>query len=463
MNLNELAIIVPLKADETEWVEILSDFEKFDMFSEIIFVIQNDIKDLLRVIKQKNLQTRVKIIYSNPGRAEQLNEGAKNTNKPYLWFLHADSRISENVVNKIKSFKPEIFSFYFFNLKFNSGSFLMNINNIGVWLRSNILSLPFGDQSFLLSQSLFNNLGNFPETLPYGEDHVFVWRAKLLNVKLQCLHSFINTSARKYEQYGWGKTTLTHLYLTLKQALPFFKQYLKVKLRLSQSGAIAIFVKTIGFSPVKTRLAQSIGKFWAEVFYSESVNVTQSKIRLIQNTQLEAYWAVAEKEALSENYWAQFKNISQGDGGLGDRLNLVYKSLLKKHGFTILIGADSPHINVGYILKTIRILILNPNSFVIGKCMDGGFYLFAGNKPVPKDIWCSINYSSETTASELEIKLKSLGSVFEIENSFDVDTFDDLKKLEQYYTNLEVNLIEKKIKELTSEIILQNNQKEFFV
>jgi hypothetical protein len=47
------------------------------------------------------------------------------------------------------------------------------------------------------------------------------------------------------------------------------------------SGAIAIFVKTPGVSPVKTRLAANLGQENAEAFHLASSRAVESIVRLL--------------------------------------------------------------------------------------------------------------------------------------------------------------------------------------
>ena len=67
---------------------------------------------------------------------------------------------------------------------------------------------------------MFFSLGGFPEDAPYGEDHLLAWRAHQQGVPLRCTGARLRTSARKYGERGWLRTTARHVYLTYRQALP---------------------------------------------------------------------------------------------------------------------------------------------------------------------------------------------------------------------------------------------------
>lgn len=199
---------------------------------------------------------------------------------------------------------------------------------------------------------------------------------------------------------------------------------------MTTSGALVIFVKTPGCSPIKTRLAKSIGESLAEEFYARCLTATAAYVRDVQKKLpgLKIYWAVAETEGLSSPLWSEFSVISQGEGNLGDRLSNVYQEILKRHGFACFVGADSPHARseliVQGILETIRYL---NEKFVMGETCDGGFYFFGGSIPVSEALWKSVEYSTSHTANDLREQLRSLGSVVNIETDFDIDTVEDMK------------------------------------
>lgn len=108
--------------------------------------------------------------------------------------------------------------------------------------------------------------------------------------------------------------------------------------------AVAIFVKTSGLSPVKTRLA--VGGMGAEAateFHRLAAASVAGVARACRDD-VAPYWAVAEREALAAPAWRGFPAIWQGEGGLGARLDRIYATLLQRHGRVLLIGADAPQI-----------------------------------------------------------------------------------------------------------------------
>lgn len=221
--LQQTSIIIPFAPDDMAWKELLGDLKSLPENTEIILVVANekskqDAHDFLPA-------TKVNVISAAMGRATQMNAGAKAAKNPCLWFLHADSRVDGKCLKALDNFDSSKKSLGYFGLRFqNDGPRRMSINRFGVWFRSRFLGIPFGDQGFVISKSSFEMLGAYREDLSSGEDHAFVWKARNKGIQLKYLKASIQTSARKYMKYGWGKTTRMHLRETWRQARQFSKQ-----------------------------------------------------------------------------------------------------------------------------------------------------------------------------------------------------------------------------------------------
>ncbi len=216
-------MIIPVGNKDESWKSLLPDLRSLDHDDEIIFVFQNNTKsDCESEVSRFKIVATCRWIQSSPGRAKQLNLGAKEAKNESLFFLHCDSRLStlgiKNLKMAIVKYSSQIL---FFNLRFlNDGSKLMSLNEIGGWIRSRVLRLPFGDQGFCLSKRTFLTLGGFDEVVSYGEDHLFIWKAHQKGIPIHCVGNGLKTSSRKYALRGWSQTTSRHIVLTFRQALP---------------------------------------------------------------------------------------------------------------------------------------------------------------------------------------------------------------------------------------------------
>ncbi|HEC00418.1 MAG TPA: glycosyl transferase family 2 [Sphingomonadales bacterium] len=220
MTLAAVSIIIPLGPDEDQLAPLLADLAALAPEAEVILVSCTNPVACAPHIRQ---------IIAKQGRASQQNAGAEAASRDFLWFLHADSRLSQRGVDALaEALKIAPAALHYFHLKFrDDGPRGMGLNEWGARFRSEILGVPFGDQGFCLSVENFNHIGRFPEDVAYGEDHLLVWHARQAGVKLRCVGAALETSARKYSAHGWGALTLKYQYYWVRQALPELWQLIR--------------------------------------------------------------------------------------------------------------------------------------------------------------------------------------------------------------------------------------------
>ena len=192
--------------------------------------------------------------------------------------------------------------------------------------------------------------------------------------------------------------------------------------------AVAIFAKTPGLTPAKTRLAIGAGHATADAFYRRALDVTEAVAcaAMTADAALVPYWAVAERKAIGRTCWSGFPQLWQGDGDLGARLARVYECLLEQHAAVLLIGTDSPLLLPRHLVRAHEALVNDDRDFVMGRALDGGFYLLGGRAPMARTMWTTVSYSESSTADQLLAKLEAVGSVGQLPPLPDVDTLEDL-------------------------------------
>ncbi len=167
-----------------------------------------------------------RVIASDVGRAIQQNAGAHEARNDWLWFLHADSQLTEETLSALAKFiAADIDRLGYFDLEFiNDGPSLMFVNTIGAWLRSHLFDMPFGDQGLVMPRRTFSRLGGFDASVTCGEDHELIWRARHNNIAVKAVDAALLTSARRYAQQGWWKTTRWSVAETWRQARRFSRR-----------------------------------------------------------------------------------------------------------------------------------------------------------------------------------------------------------------------------------------------
>jgi len=196
------------------------------------------------------------------------------------------------------------------------------------------------------------------------------------------------------------------------------------------SGALAIFVKTPGHSPIKTRLAAGIGERAAVAWYAAAAAATASVAKQFSLAcAATVYWAVAEAQALDDLHWAALPVLSQGTGGLGQRMAAVHTELVARHGRGILIGADAPQLAATDLLRAEQWLCAAEPRLVLGPASDGGFWLIGANRALPLADWTAVEYSQAGTACEFRQRMQRHGDWLELRELADVDHADDVPEV----------------------------------
>lgn len=194
------------------------------------------------------------------------------------------------------------------------------------------------------------------------------------------------------------------------------------------SGAIAIFVKTPGLSPVKTRLATGIGTAAAERWYLAAAHVVAEAATTAATAQQSVvYWAVAEAEPHALTQWPLLQVLMQGMGTLGARMAAVHRALVERHGFALLLGADTPQLDDTEMGAVLQWLSAPAPRAAIGPATDGGFWMFGSNRVVAESLWTSLAYSHADTCKNFQQALVNCGFEWRVSNVLtDVDKATDL-------------------------------------
>ncbi|MGH7825768.1 MAG: TIGR04283 family arsenosugar biosynthesis glycosyltransferase [Candidatus Binatia bacterium] len=157
------------------------------------------------------------LLASRPGRALQMNQGARRASGDVLLFLHADTRLPLSAFDDIRAALKNPRSVGGrFDVKLDNDRWLFRIVGVMISLRSRLSRVATGDQGIFVRREVFERIGGYPE-VPFMEDIAFS-RALKRTGRVACLRSRVITSARRWEMEGVGRTimkmwTLKSLYL----------------------------------------------------------------------------------------------------------------------------------------------------------------------------------------------------------------------------------------------------------
>ncbi len=208
---------------------------------------------------------------------------------------------------------------------------------------------------------------------------------------------------------------------------------------MTEQGCICVFAKLPVPGRVKTRLVPSLGSRGAAELAKVFLQDTWASVSALP-------WAkpvlASTGKDLPDCLPSQAEVWLQGDGDLGARLENISHRALCDHAYVIAIGADSPGLPAKY-LEQAREALARADA-VIGPCEDGGFYLL-GLRECPTGLLSGIPWSAPTTCLETIAKLQAAGlTVYILDDWFDVDTAEDLERLNALITAKQIEAPETK-------------------
>jgi rSAM/selenodomain-associated transferase 2 len=150
----------------------------------------------------------VTAVATEKGRGRQMNAGASAARGETLIFLHADTTLPDNALEKIsRALENQDHVGGAFDLKIDSDRLFLRYVAARASLRSRCNRIPYGDQAIFIRKEYFDQVGGFRE-IPLMEDVDLMRRIKKDGRKIYILPDKVTTSARRWESDGAFYTTL---------------------------------------------------------------------------------------------------------------------------------------------------------------------------------------------------------------------------------------------------------------
>jgi rSAM/selenodomain-associated transferase 2 len=194
------SIIIPVLRESDKVNALIEHLynQQTDEDYEIIIVEGSQTRETMSVVQHRE----VVVLLSEPGRGRQMNAGAAVARGEILIFLHADTQIPVNALNRIGHLlKQKHYVGGAFDLAINSHKLVFKIIAKVASLRSRFTRIPYGDQIIFLRKDYFNKIGGYKE-IPLMEDVELMQRIKRQGDKISILTDKVVTSPRRWEKEG---------------------------------------------------------------------------------------------------------------------------------------------------------------------------------------------------------------------------------------------------------------------
>ncbi|MEW8564101.1 MAG: TIGR04283 family arsenosugar biosynthesis glycosyltransferase [Candidatus Thiodiazotropha sp.] len=199
----KLSIIVPCLNEGPTLERCLQDLQPLRCAGHELILVDGGSEQALI---DNNATYVDKLLRSQPGRARQMNSGAKKASGDVYWFLHADSRLSEGMDRAIMSVAGSTGFWGRFDVRLSGSHPLFRVIERMMNWRSRISGIATGDQGIFVERRLFDQVGGFPQQ-PLMEDIEISRRLKRLTHP-HSLPGPLETSSRRWESQGILRTIL---------------------------------------------------------------------------------------------------------------------------------------------------------------------------------------------------------------------------------------------------------------
>jgi len=205
MSTQVMSIIVPAFNEASTIKQFLESLRDRAGDAEIIVVDGGSSDDTIELARDRC----DRCLRSARGRARQMNSGAAAAAGDIFWFLHADTEVPADCIQKICDVfrDPEVVG-GFFRIRIPSRRFVYRLTDSIAHYAGLLLQMRFGDHGFFCRRAVFREIGGFPE-LPLMEDAEF-FRELRQRGRIAIVSSRLTSSPRRYEQIGPWSLTLTY-------------------------------------------------------------------------------------------------------------------------------------------------------------------------------------------------------------------------------------------------------------
>ncbi len=143
---------------------------------------------------------------SSPGRAAQMNRGARGAQGDVLWFVHADTELLPGAAEALREAVREGTQWGRFDVAIAGTSRWLPLVAALMNRRSCWSGIATGDQGIFVTRAAFEAVGGYP-SLPLMED-VALSTTLRKRARPACLPRLLRTSGRRWEQRGLWRTVL---------------------------------------------------------------------------------------------------------------------------------------------------------------------------------------------------------------------------------------------------------------
>lgn len=144
------------------------------------------------------------LVVSDPGRAAQMNLGARSASGELLLFLHGDTLLPSAAGQVLQNFFRSGRAWGRFDVRLSGRQPMFRLIAFLMNLRSRLTGIATGDQGIFVRREVFESLGGFRE-IPLMEDVELCRRLRRISPPY-CASPPVRTDSRRWEEHGIWRT-----------------------------------------------------------------------------------------------------------------------------------------------------------------------------------------------------------------------------------------------------------------
>lgn len=371
---------------------------------------------------------------SPPGRARQMNVGARRAEGEVLLFLHIDSQLPPDADVLVLQALGQGCVWGRFDVRLSGPQRAFRLIETAMNLRSRLTGVATGDQAIFVTREAFDQAGAYAD-VPLMED-VMLSKALRRISKPACLRARVLSSSRRWEQHGISRT----VWLMWRLRLAFFlgasphklhSQYYAQPAFEWPQARILFFAKAAVAGQVKTRMHPVLGAEGALALHNNLIRYGWQQLAAARLAPMELWLAASEPGAgeLTVDVCGPQQIHKQKGADLGARMQNAASSALERAQFVIIVGADCPSVDAAYVRQALVALAAGV-PVVLGPAEDGG-YVLVGMSQVHEAMFSNIAWGKPEVMAQTRERLQTTGVDWqELSLKWDVDRPEDLARLE---------------------------------
>jgi rSAM/selenodomain-associated transferase 2 len=202
-----ISVVIPTYNEEENIGKLIQDLQRYGGYHLAEIIVADAPSNDQTALRASQAGAKV-VVADKPGRASQMNAGAREACGDVLYFVHADVDIHPDFAQDIKQSLENGYQMGCYRYEFDLQKPILKFNAYctrfdRIWCRG-------GDQTLFIFKAEFQQLGGYREDHHVMEDYEFILRARR-NLRFQIIPKNVVVSARKYEYNSYFRVNLANM------------------------------------------------------------------------------------------------------------------------------------------------------------------------------------------------------------------------------------------------------------